>query len=79
MGAKFTLDAFKRAVGKHGFGKIVRRIGAKLGWRAVAKLGLKGGLAAAGTGLSGGTLGVLMAAWTISDLYQVMEIIAEMD
>ncbi len=79
MGAKFSVDAFRTAVGKHGMSAILREIGRVMGFKGVAKLGLKGLVGAGGSVASGGLIGAAMAAWTLNDLKQVMQIISEME
>lgn len=77
IGAKLTADAFSKALKKKGkkflWKKTVKKVGYSKALRLLGKLVIGGGA----TALSGGLLTGLMAAWTVKDLYDIMQILSE--
>ena len=79
VGAKFTKDSIFSIVKKEGAAKIFKKVAAEKGYGfALKTIGKITGMTVGGA-LTGGVMAAAMAAWTVKDLYDVMEIISEIE
>ena len=79
LGAKFTKDSLMKIIKKKGASFVFKEVAAKAGYgkalRTLGKLVASG----VGTGLSGGLLTGVLAAWTVKDVMDIMKIISEIE
>ena len=79
-GAKLkpALNTITAQLKKHGTAKVLKTVMKKGGMGLAARTLAKAGAGTIGGAFTGGAMTALMAAWSIKDLYDISQIIADM-
>ena len=76
---ELAMTGLQAKIAKHGVGKIMKHVAKTAGWKLVAKTLGKMGLGALGTGATYGIGAPVMMAWAAKDLYDIYDIVKNMD